>query len=208
MSLASIQALGAGDALSMQFAGNVEATVTVSWSDVVTAAVPALSRVLRSQQAIALKVKAGASVSATVSLSDEFMVVFSRADATNIRVALKKARASSVGLSLHAGVSVEFADPQAVADAATSLAEGVFGEPGAKIDALLQQADLSSLSGAQKKVADALLARLGLSPSATAAALKEKIDEVRAKAHEAIVEAARRRLPSGSPTSTGECRSR
>ena len=115
----------------MQFAGNVEATVTVSWSDVFSAAVPALSRILRSQQAIALKVKAGASVSATVSLSDEFMVVFSRADATNIRVALKKARASSVGLSLRAGVSVEFADSQAVADAATSLAEGVLGESGA-----------------------------------------------------------------------------
>ena len=136
-------------------------------------------------------------MSATVSLSDEFMVVFSRADAANIRVALKKARASSVGVSLHAGVSVEFADPQAVADAATSLAEGVLGESGAKVDALLQQADLSSLSGAQKKVADALLARLGLSPSATAAALKEKIDEVRAKAHEAIVEAARTKIALG-----------
>jgi len=207
--------LGPGEAVSQQVVGRVSASVEVSWSDVFTGPIGPLARLAGSGAAVLLKVSAGASVKASVSLSDDFLLTFSRVDVQRWRVGLRKARTRDAALGLDLGVSVEFADPEQVAGILGAALEGVIGEPLDRVDAILAKASLEDLSPAERRIADFLIARLGLDRSvATIETVREKIEGIRARITDAIEAVAKAKLALGfayeyrrirQDTTVGQC---
>ena len=207
--------LGPGEAVSQQVVGRVSASVEVSWSDVFTGPIGPLARLAGSGAAVLLKVSAGASVKASVSLSDDFLLTFSRVDVQRWRVGLRKARTRDAALGLDLGVSVEFADPEQVAGILGAALEGVIGEPLDRVDAILAKASLEDLSPAERRIADFLIGRLGLDRSvATIETVREKIEGIRSRITDAIEAVAKAKLALGfayeyrrirQDTTVGQC---
>jgi hypothetical protein len=115
LSLQDVLALDVGDAVSLKVAGDLVARVTLSWSDVFTSQLGALTRALQNTVPIGVKASAGATVTASVSVADEFVLVFSRLDATRWRVGVKKARSNAFSIAAEGGVTVEPADTDEIA---------------------------------------------------------------------------------------------
>ncbi|NOK08624.1 hypothetical protein [Corallococcus exercitus] len=174
--LGDVQALQPGDALSFQTRVELKAGVKVSWSAISTSLVAALARRLAGQLVFELKAEAGASIGGTVSLQDEFRIVFSRPkDGGPFRVSVRKATSDAAAVHVSAGVSLNYASPLlasilAAADSkvqdAMKLVEGL--EQGALTPALLQ-------------VAAALLKQLGFLKAAepTLASVKAAYEELK-----------------------------
>ena len=177
--VADVLALGTGEAVSQQVVGRLSAAVELSWSDIFMGPIGPLARLVGPGAAVMVKVSAAASLKATVSISDDYLVVFSKATASTWRVGLRKARTRGASLGLDLGVTVEFADPKQIAGILAQAIEGVLGQPRAKVDQILAKASLEALSPAERRIADALIARLGLTPAvATMDALRTRVEAV------------------------------
>jgi hypothetical protein len=129
--------VGDKEALSYQVKGRLFATVTLSWSDVITSSLSSLSQFLKSGTMLALKITPAASVTFPVELDDDFQVVFTKGGGNNVIVALKRADSREVGVSVALGVTVGFADPDAVKAALTNVLQSLVGQPLAVIDNIL-----------------------------------------------------------------------
>jgi hypothetical protein len=177
------------EAVAQQVVGKVSASVKVSWADVFSGPVAPLTRFLRVGAPILINVDAGASVTMSVSFSDDFRLVFSREASDRWRVALEKAdtRDAAVGVALKASASV--ADPDALKAVLNAVVEGVLGKALKDVDALLAQASMQALSASQRAVAEFLVDRLGLDPlRATLDDVRARVEAIRARALGAIEE--------------------
>ncbi|MBP7146993.1 MAG: hypothetical protein KBD01_05575 [Acidobacteria bacterium] len=154
-----ILALAEGDAVALQFVGRVAAKIELRWADVLASQVGALGRVLRSAGAEPITIAAGARVTAGVSLEDEFALVFSRAPAGRLRVAVKKARNRKAVAAASIGVDV---DASALAGVLGPVLEARLAAPWARVGALLDRTSLDQLTADEKKLLRRLLAKLGL----------------------------------------------
>ncbi len=185
--LADVLALAPGEAVSQQVVGRLSADVEVSWADVFMGPVAPLARLAGPAASVLIKVSAGASVRATVSLTDDFLLVFSKVDATRWRVGLRKARTRSGALGLEAGISVQLADPGHVTAVLDAAVEGVLGQPLAEVEAVIAKASLDRLSSVERRVAGLLVERLGLDPlTTTLDALGDRVRAIRTAAEEAV----------------------
>ena len=196
--LADVLELEPGEAVSQQVVGRLSAAVEVSWSDVFMGPIGPLARLAGPGASVLVKVSAGASVKASVSLSDDFLLVFSRVNDQRWRVGLRKARTREAALGLEAGVSVEFADPAQIEAILGAALEGVIGEAVSKVDAILAKATLEELSPAQRKVAAFLIERLGLDQAvSTLDTIRAKIDEIRKTIKKTIEDVAAAKVKLG-----------
>jgi hypothetical protein len=187
-----------GEAVSQQVVGRLSAAVEVSWSDVFMGPIGPLSRLAGPGASVLFRVSAGASLKASVSLSDDFLLVFSRVDEKRWRVGLRKARTREAALGLDLGVSVEFADPDQVEAILGAALEGVIGQPASTVDKILGKATLEALSPAQRKVADFLIDRFGFDQvTATIEMIRTKVDEIRNKIKETLEQVARAKVALG-----------
>jgi hypothetical protein len=213
--LKDVLALAPGEAVTQQVVGRLSAAVEVSWSDVFTGQVGALARLAGPNTSVLFKVNAGASVKASVSLRDEFLLAFSRVDAERWRVGLHKARTRDAALGLDLGVSVAFADPAQVEGILNAASEGVIGQPLSRVDALLKKASLENLSAEERELADFLLDRLGLTRvTATIETIRTRIAGIREKIRETIEAVATAKIALGfvyeyrrmrQDTTVGQC---
>ncbi len=192
-----VAGLQPGEAVSQQVVGRLSATVELSWSDVFMGAIGPLSG-LAPAASLLFKVSAGATVRASVSFSDDFLLVFSRVSQSQWRVGLRKARTREAALGLDMGVSVELADPEQIHAIVSAALEGVLGDTIGKVDGILDKASLDDLSPAQRKVADLVIDRLGLDRvTSTIDTLRAKVDEIRNRVLEKIEEVARTKISLG-----------
>ncbi len=86
-----VRSLQPGEALAMETGGVLGAKVSFSWSDVLAAKLIDIV----GEVPVALKLKTGAEVSASVKVTDHFSVVISRTDDGQFRFAVKKAQSRS-----------------------------------------------------------------------------------------------------------------
>ena len=195
LKLADVLALGVGDAVSQQVVGRLSATVQVSWSDVFMGPIGPLSKLAGRGASVLVKVSAGATLTASVSVDDDVLLVFSKADAARWRVGVRKALTRAGALSLGLGARVEFADPAQVTGILDAAIEGVVGAPLAAVDKLLAKASLDQLSGTERALADALIERLGLEGvTTTMAKLRKRIADVRKQVKGAVEEVAKAKI--------------
>jgi len=176
-----------GDALSLHVAGRLDASLTLSWSDVFASQLGFLTRALKSAQPLFVDIKAGLTFTAGVSVRDAFTLAFSRADDGRIRVALKKANSRQDNAALTAGVTAQLRDPQHFEDAVNALLGQFFKDIGIdRIEKILAKANMQALSNAEKKIVSQLIDRLGLEgPLSSIAELRDRWNGLKSSLAEA-----------------------
>jgi hypothetical protein len=200
-------ALEEGDALLYRLYGELSAGLTLKWSDVFTAGLSNLSALLRAGEVIALKADAGAEVNFHVGVRDDFRLVFTKGGPIGgtpetVRVSIFKSKTRELGVSAKLGVSVEFADPDAVEGQLTKVYEALAGPLVGDVDKLLGEADravsLEALPLELQMPARLLMTRLGLDPLlAKPAELRAKWEEVKGKVPGIIEKIAKTKVELG-----------
>lgn len=190
--------IGNKEALSYQVRGELSASVTLSWSDVLTASLSSLSQFLKSGTMLALKITPSASVTFRLGLIDDFRIVFTKGLGSKIRVAVKKSNTREVGLSAELGVTVKFADEKAVKDILTKVLEPIAGKSISTIDNIFKKATFEDLSAAERKIVDELIKRLGLEDIAHSLAdLKKRWEALKKKVEGTIDQIAKAKIALG-----------
>ena len=180
--LQDVLALEPGEALAFRFGGKVSADVTVSWSDLFTGQLGSLGKLLGTTTPIALSIRAGASVSFGVGISDDFLIVFSRVDGNRWRAGVRKVRSSRIAPSVDAGIDVGLANPKQLQEVISAALDGALGAPFEKVQELLKAPSLDSLGSTQRKIAQGLLDRFGVKdPTATIEALRDRVAAIQEK---------------------------
>jgi hypothetical protein len=180
--LQDVLALETGEALAFRFGGKVSVDVTVSWSDLFTGQLGSLGKALGTTTPIAVSIKAGASVSFGVGISDDFLIVFSRVDANRWRAGIRKVKSTRIAPSVDAGIDVGLANPGQLQELIATALDGVLGAPLDKVQEVLKASSLESLSPTQRKIAQALLDRFLLKGEmATIGALRDRVTKIREK---------------------------
>ncbi len=158
-----VASLDQGDALSLQVKGQLNASVTLSWSDVFASQLSFLTRALKTAQPIFVDIKAGLSFNAGVSIKDAFTLSFTRAEDGRIRVALKKAKSRQENAALTAGVTAQLRDPEHFESAVNALLGQLFQDIGvARIEKILAKATPEELTNAERNLVSKLFDRLDL----------------------------------------------
>ncbi|MFL6336770.1 MAG: hypothetical protein ACJ754_26005 [Pyrinomonadaceae bacterium] len=200
-------ALAEGDALLYRVYGELSAGLTLKWSDIYTAALNRLSMLLRAGEVIALKADASAEVNFRVGVRDDFRLVFTKGGpvgdtSETVRVSVFKAKSRELGAGARLGVSVEFADPDAVKGQLTRVYEALAGPAFKELERLFDEADraasLEALPAELQPTARLLLTRLGLDPLlAKPAELRAKWEEVKGKVPGVIEQVAKAKVELG-----------
>jgi len=187
--------LGVNEALMLRRKGTLRLAVEVAWSDVFTGQLGALSTALGTTAPIQLSSKAGVTIGVQARISDEFVFVISRPSTHEFRLAVRKSHSSGAAVSADAGIDVGFAEPQQVEGLTAAVIDGAIGAPLAKAKEILAAASWDSLDGAQRRIAEAVIARLGLdSTLVTIAEVRERLNTLESKAHLVIADLIRTRI--------------
>ncbi|WP_224244541.1 hypothetical protein [Hyalangium gracile] len=183
------------EALSFQARTRLETSVSLRWADVFTSNLNALSRLLPAGTLLGLKTSIGASVVGSVTVSDDFILTFSREQAGAMVVSVQKGAVRGPKLAAQIGVSVEAAGAEVI-DAALNALVGLPGL--AQFEALLDKLATLQLNEEEKKVLRLALDRLGLSDyEADASALKKAWEDQKAKAKQALTTMAAEKIAAG-----------
>jgi hypothetical protein len=200
-----VLALRSGDCLAMQFVGTMAASVEITWADIFAGQFGNLGALLGGKQVIPLRLSTGLTVSASVSIEDDFVLAFSRLDRDRLRVALRKAKQRRAGLALAAGAQVELSDPAQIEPALHAVVEGVVGEPYAELRAVLGGA-IDRLDARETKLVLALLKALGMDPAVPDGVaelrgllqeISQRLDELETQIDRTIRTAARAKIAAG-----------
>jgi hypothetical protein len=196
-----VEALGPDDAVAVRLQGRLQASVSVSWSDVFSTHLSELLSLSGIQDAVALQVEAGASLAATVSIADDFLVAFTALPGGEFRVAVRKAKQRGLSLAGSLGAQVTFADPGAVQALVESYVQGVLGSPLAQVETILGRAG-TALSSQERELVEHLLDRFGLAGVAetidgAVARIREEIAAFKAKVAKLVERVATAKIAAG-----------
>ena len=173
----------------------MQLAVEVTWSDLFTGQLGALSKALGTTAPIQISSEAGVTIGVQAKISDEFVFVISRPSKREFRLAVRKSHTSGVAVSGDAGIDVGFADPQQVEGLVGAVIDGAIGAQLEKARKILGAASLDSLDGPQRKIAERVIARLGLdSTLAPLAEVRERLDALESKAKSVIADLIRTRI--------------
>ncbi len=183
------------EALSFQARTHLETSVTLKWADVLTSNLNALSRLLPAGTLVGIKASAGATVGGSVTVTDDFLLTFSREKAGAVVVSVQKGVVREPKLAAQIGVSVEIADAQVVSAALDALV----GLPGlAQFEALVNKLSTTQLNEPEKRVLRLALDRLGLRDyEADASALKRAWEDQKTRVKQALTTMAAGKISAG-----------
>lgn len=196
--LEDVQALRPNEALALQTSGTLRAKVDVTFSDVLASGLGALAGIVGAAAPLTVELPATASVSGTVTLAEEFNVVFSRLQDGRTRATVKKAAARTFAGAGDLGLSVTLAEPQQLELAVRDVVAGLLGEDYATVRALVEKASLSELSEVERWAAEGLATRLGLGDLLSAfTTLREKLRQLEGALAEAVADLATEKIAAG-----------
>jgi hypothetical protein len=184
------------EALSFQARTRLETSVSLHWADVFTTHLNALSRLLPPGTLLALRTSAGAAVTGSVQVTDDFQLTFSREKAGAVVVSVQKGAAREAKLAAHVGVTVESAvDPQLFG----GVLDALVGLPGfSHFEKLVDKLSTTPLSDEEKKLLRLVLDRLGLGEyEADASALKKIWEDKKAQVRKVLVDLASQKIAAG-----------
>ncbi len=191
--LSDVLRLKEDDALSFAARGTLEVGATASWSDVLTGGLSTLGEALGAAEPLVVRLDVGASVSARLSLTDDFRIVFARRR-NDYRVGLVKSKARGVELAARIDATLQFDDPEAVEEILKQALEQRLGAALGRVRGLLAQSAEGELGPQQKNLLEKLEDRLG---EAGLDAVRERVEELERDAREAIEKIATARLTAG-----------
>lgn len=108
LDLDDVRALQPGEALSMELGGSLGASVTMSWSDVLSTQLSDILSEITPRVPIGVRIQSGLEVSVAVKVTDQFAVTASRTSDGHYRFAVKKtaSRNHDYGISVDAGIDL------------------------------------------------------------------------------------------------------
>ncbi|MBN1296055.1 hypothetical protein JXA80_04695 [bacterium] len=143
LSIADIQALGAGDALLYGVRGTLGASVKMTWGDVFSGSLNSLTGLLKNTDLIAIETEVGATADVNVTITDDFRAIITNAGDGKLRLAVKKARLREWDDGAKIGVTVAFADPKKVKEILVNAILAVAGSTIDEINAMFDTVDPS-----------------------------------------------------------------
>jgi hypothetical protein len=164
---ADLASLAEGEALAYRVRGKLSTKIEVSFADTLTANLNGLSAFLRTNTPLAITCKLGANLEFSASITDSFLVVFTRASKTEVRVAVKKGKVSSLAASGGVGIEAHLLSPETLAGGVKEILEGIAGDTVDTIDKLLKKKVVANLTNPEKSVLGRLLQRLKLDDNVT-----------------------------------------
>jgi len=194
----SIGRIRVNEAMTFQARGALSATVTLSWSDIFTTNLRTLTELLSASTLVALETQVGATLSATLKFTDDYVVIFSRPEAGRVRMQVKKTVARDAGGAVGFKVGVGFADPDAFALQLNNVLSALLATPVAQFEGLMDKLAVHSLSSDEQKVLRFVLDRLGLEElEANPAALRQSWNERKEKFSTQLQEAVKQKIEAG-----------
>ena len=188
-----VKDLRPGEALALEVEGSLEASLTLTWADVLTSHLGALARLVREGEDITFRLGARARVKVAVDIHDHFLLVFSRARVTGglepeetIRFAVKTTDRRAFEAAAAARVGVRIADAGATQEILSSVLDGLLGVELPRAMEIANATDLSELRPDQHLVAERLMDRLGLGGGSTLQDLRERIQKLEEKARQTL----------------------
>ena len=182
LSLDDVLALDVGDACVVQAEGRLSASASVSWSGLLSAAVPAIGELAgRDAGAFLVEVPADADASIAVSIEDGFSIGFARQHAAGdraFRVVLQRHRDDAREAAAAVGIEAGFADPGAVARVVAGALAEALDAPADALRAIREATSFAGLPPRQRAVAKALAERLGIADSDPLDALRERLEDL------------------------------
>jgi hypothetical protein len=183
------------EALTFQARLRMETSMSLQWSDVFTSQLSALSRLLPSGTLLGLKTSVGVSVTGAVTVTDDFLLTFSREKEGALVVSVQKGAAREARLAPELGVTVGAENPEVFG----AVVDALVGAPGvAQFEQLVDKLASRQLGDREKEVLRWVLDRLGLEEyEADASAIKQAWEDRKARVREAIEQMAREKLTVG-----------
>ena len=198
VSAADVRALSPGEALALEVNGKLGAALTLKWSDVFTGNIGALSGLLAPGEDLGVRVRASLRASFRVGIEDHFLVVFSRREPGEIRVAVRKSDRNRFGVRAAARVSVRFAERAQTEEVLRAAVEALLGEPLEQVRAILAKPRVGELDPRERATAERLVDRLGLDGRRLRLdSLRKKVEQLERDAAELIVRMAKQHVRFG-----------
>lgn len=191
-----IRNLAIDEAVGLEFAGKLGASVSVSWSDVWSSQLSALSDLLDSNELIKIKIGPEASIKTSIQLEDAFRTQVVKKGTNTYRLLIKRNQSKkwTTALSLSVGIKIE--NPEVITDRLDALFEEVFEVNYTKLKELVKKKE-GSLSDTEKLIIKAIADRLGWKEGGAFELLKGKIDELYEKLHSKVEEAVKTKVEAG-----------
>lgn len=196
-SAAQIKSLEEGEALHLAFNGSLNGKVEASWADIFSGTLSELSGWL-DNEALIIKVGAEASASFFIKVEDAFKLTLKKLRDDKFKFSITKNHQSIKGFSAAAGITIGFEDPDAVNTYVDTLVEGLFNENQDKIEEIIQEDLIGSLSKSQRDTLDTIAERLGWDLDENLLEkLKEEYDKITAKVLRKVKEIAEQSVKAG-----------
>ncbi|MYA34898.1 MAG: hypothetical protein F4164_02470 [Gemmatimonadales bacterium] len=198
ISAADVRALSPGEALALEVNGKLAAALTLKWSDVFTGNIAALSGLLAPGEDLGVKVGASLRASFKVEIEDHFLVVFSRREPGEIRVAVRKSDRDRLRVRAAARISVRFADRAQTEEALRAAVEALLAEPLERVREILAKPGVGDLDPRERAAAERLVDRLGIEGRRLRLdSLRKKVERLERDAAELIVKMAKQQVRFG-----------
>ena len=192
------ETLAVGEAAAFHVNGQLEAKISLAYSDIYLSSLNALSKLLDKNELLKIQFKPDLTLDFTVNISDTFTVVFHRNTAQQYTVLVKKADVKQFGGGVKAGIWIDLPDTKQLKLIVGDLLENLLEASETKIQAILKKSKVADLSRTQLVLLESLQDRLGLDQATDKlGALKGKYTEFRKKAEETIEEIAKASVELG-----------
>ncbi len=143
--LQDVLRLGQGEALAYGLRGELGLQVRVNVADLISGCAGRIAGLARGGGAVGLRVSSGLTMKASIRCTDDFLVIFSRLDDGRIRLAVKKGRLSSRGLSAAFEARAELEFSESLESTLRDTLDRLIGEPVERIDRLFEASGISEL---------------------------------------------------------------
>ncbi|MBL7854711.1 MAG: hypothetical protein JNL17_09935 [Cyclobacteriaceae bacterium] len=191
-----IRDLDIDEAVGLEFAGKLGASIAVSWSDVWTSQLSVLSDLLDTNELIKLKVGPEASIKTSIQLEDAFRVQLVKTGRQKYQLWIKRNQSKKWSSSISINVGVKIENPEVITDRLDSLFQEVFEVSFAKLNDLVKK-KASTLSESEKLIIKAIANRLGWNESTAFDQLKEKIETLYETLHKKVETAVTKKVEAG-----------
>lgn len=190
--------LKAGEALSIHMRGRLKAGLTLSWADIFSASLNALGKLIDHNELLQINIDTAVKADFKIDIEDDFALAFTKIEEDKYRSWLKKDKSSNLGGRASASIGIEFENEERAEEVLTAVLEGLTGYAETKLKEIWQKSGWDKLSDAQKAIVEVLLKRLNIdSPMDRLNALKEKYEQLKIKARDAIQQIARTKVKAG-----------
>ena len=173
-----IRKMKIGDALALKARGKISLSMSLKWSDVLASSMSLLGGTLNKGEVFSIDVDASAFANLSVAVEDDYTLVVSKVNETEIRVGVVKSDKKNTAASFGATISAKLNDPELAVEFINKEVTDFFGYPITKINELVEKTDIDQLNEKEKEIINKVASKLGIDDVSTKLSeLKEKLAE-------------------------------